>query len=315
MPRSEKVQQVNALIERIRRVKGFVVTTYMGLDANQMTQLRRRLRQEGVEMEVIKNTLFAHALKGIGYNGELANRLKGPLAIILSHREVVDALKVVHKLRSEYEVLSLLWGIVEGHFCDGKQLEEIAKLPPRHELLGQVTGYLLSPVYEFMGAINAVLWEFRAVLEAVIEKQGGIAYEEGGSLMSATPKVEEIFEALKGLTLLELKQLADKFKEEFGVTAAAPIAATAMHGVAPTAPEAAPVVEDQTEFKVILKAIGDQKLQVIKTVREVIPSLGLKEAKDLVESAPSVIKESVSKEEAQKIKEKLESAGATVDVE
>jgi large subunit ribosomal protein L7/L12 len=131
--------------------------------------------------------------------------------------------------------------------------------------------------------------------------------------MAASTKVQELFEALKGLTLLELKQLADMFKEEFGVTAAAPVAVAA-------APTAAPVaetvtVEEKTEFKVILKAAGDQKLQVIKAVREVVPGLGLKEAKDLVESAPSVIREGVSKEEAQKIKEKLEAVGATVEID
>jgi len=132
--------------------------------------------------------------------------------------------------------------------------------------------------------------------------------------MAATTKVQELFEALKGLTLLELKQLADMFKEEFGVTAAAPVAVAAAPVAAPAAEAAAPA-EEKTEFKVILKAAGDQKLQVIKAVREVVPGLGLKEAKDLVEGAPSVLREGVSKEEAQKIKEKLEAVGATVEIE
>jgi large subunit ribosomal protein L7/L12 len=225
----------------------------------------------------------------------------------------VSAPKAVHKLRSDYEVLSLLWGIIDGQLYESHQLETIATLPSREELLAQVAGYLLSPLYNFVGLINAVLWEFTAILEAVIEKQGGIAEGQGGSQMAASTKVQELFEALKGLTLLELKQLADMFKEEFGVTAAAPVAVAA-------APTAAPVaetvtVEEKTEFKVILKAAGDQKLQVIKAVREVVPGLGLKEAKDLVESAPSVIREGVSKEEAQKIKEKLEAVGATVEID
>ncbi|MFA0753775.1 MAG: hypothetical protein IMHGJWDQ_001554 [Candidatus Fervidibacter sp.] len=132
--------------------------------------------------------------------------------------------------------------------------------------------------------------------------------------MAATTKVQELFEALKGLTLLELKQLTDLFKEEFGVTAAAPVAVAAPMA-APTAAEAAKAAEEKTEFKVVLKAVGDQKLQVIKIVREVVPGLGLKEAKDLVESAPSVLREGVSKEEAQKIKEKLEAVGATVEIQ
>ncbi|MEJ7613755.1 50S ribosomal protein L7/L12 [Fervidibacter sacchari] len=133
--------------------------------------------------------------------------------------------------------------------------------------------------------------------------------------MAASTKVQELFEALKGLTLLELKQLVDLFKEEFGVTAAAPVAVAAPVPAAAPAAEAAAAVEEKTEFKVILKAVGDQKLQVIKAIREVVPGLGLKEAKDLVESAPSVVREGVSKEEAQKIKEKLEAVGATVEIQ
>jgi large subunit ribosomal protein L7/L12 len=285
----------------------------MGLDAEQMAALRRRLKQEGTELKVIKNTLFARALKQIGYDGELVQRLRGPLAVVFGYEDSVSAPKAVHKLRSDYEVLSLLWGIIDGQLYESHQLETIATLPSREELLAQVAGYLLSPLYNFVGLINAVLWEFTAILEAVIEKQGGIAEGQGGSQMAASTKVQELFEALKGLTLLELKQLADMFKEEFGVTAAAPVAVAA-------APTAAPVaetvtVEEKTEFKVILKAAGDQKLQVIKAVREVVPGLGLKEAKDLVESAPSVIREGVSKEEAQKIKEKLEAVGATVEID
>ncbi|MER3502052.1 MAG: 50S ribosomal protein L10 [Candidatus Fervidibacterota bacterium] len=312
MPKPEKVKIVNEFVERLQRARGFVVTTYMGLDAQQMTELRRRIRKEGAELKVIKNTLFARALERAGYNGDLVQRLRGPLAVVFGYTDSVVAPKVVHLLRKDYEVLSLLWGIIEGQLYEGPQLEAIATLPPREELLAQALSYLLAPLYGLLGAINAVLWEFSAVLDAVIEKQGGIA--EGGSPMAATTKVQELFEALKGLTLLELKQLTDLFKEEFGVTAAAPVAVAAPMA-APTAAEAAKAAEEKTEFKVVLKAVGDQKLQVIKIVREVVPGLGLKEAKDLVESAPSVLREGVSKEEAQKIKEKLEAVGATVEIQ
>lgn len=313
MPKPEKVQRVNDFVDKLQKAKGFVVTTYMGLDAMEMTILRRRIKQKGAELKVIKNTLFALALQQVGYNGELTQRLRGPLAVVFGYDDPVTAPKVVHELRKDYEVLSPLWGIIEGQLYEAQQLETLATLPSREELLAQVAGYLLAPVYNFVGLINAVLWEFTAILEAVIEKQGGIA-EQGGSQMAATSKVQELFEALKGLTLLELKQLTDMFKEEFGVTAAAPVAVAAAPTAAPAAEAAAPT-EEKTEFKVILKAAGDQKLQVIKAVREVVPGLGLKEAKDLVEGVPSVLREGVSKEEAQKIKEKLEAVGATVEIE
>jgi len=305
---------VNEFVEKIRRSKGFVVTTYMRLDAQQMTELRRRLKKEGAELKVIKNTLFARALQQLGYDGELVQRLRGPLAVVFGYDDPVSAPKLVHNLRKDYEVLSLLWGIIEGRLYEAQQLETIATLPSKEELLAEAVGHILAPLYNFVGLINAVLWEFTAILEAVIEKQGEIAEGQGGSQMAASTKVQELFEALKGLTLLELKQLVDLFKEEFGVTAAVPVAAAAAPTAAPAA-EAAAAVEEKTEFKVILKAVGDQKLQVIKAIREVVPGLGLKEAKDLVESAPSVVREGVSKEEAQKIKEKLEAVGATVEIE
>ncbi len=123
-------------------------------------------------------------------------------------------------------------------------------------------------------------------------------------------KVQEILEAVKGMTVLELSELVKAFEEEFGVSAAAPMAVAA----APGAAAAAPAEEEaQTEFDVILTAIGDKKINVIKVVRE-ITALGLKEAKDLVDSAPKAVKEKLSKEEAEAIKTKLTDAGATVEI-
>lgn len=122
-------------------------------------------------------------------------------------------------------------------------------------------------------------------------------------------KVNEILEAVKGLTVLELSELVKAFEEEFGVSAAAPVAAVA----APAAGGAAPAAEEQTEFDVILVAAGDKKINVIKVVRE-ITGLGLKEAKELVDGAPKPVKEKVSKEDAEAVKAKLEEAGAKVEV-
>ena len=123
--------------------------------------------------------------------------------------------------------------------------------------------------------------------------------------------IDDIIASIKTLTVLELSQLVKALETEFGVTAAAPMMAAAAPAGATAA--AAPAAEEQTEFKVILKEIGANKINVIKVVRE-ITSLGLKESKDLVEAAPKAVKEGVSKEEAATIKQKLESAGAKVEV-
>jgi large subunit ribosomal protein L7/L12 len=120
-------------------------------------------------------------------------------------------------------------------------------------------------------------------------------------------KVAEVLETVKGMTVLELAELVKAFEEEFGVSAAAPAAVAA----APAA--VAEVVEEQSEFDVILAGAGDKKINVIKVVRE-LTGLGLKEAKDLVDSAPKAVKEKVSKEDAEAIKAKLTEAGAIVEV-
>jgi large subunit ribosomal protein L7/L12 len=120
---------------------------------------------------------------------------------------------------------------------------------------------------------------------------------------------EEIKEAIKSMTVLELSDLVKELEEEFGVTAAAPVAVMPAGG-APS--EAA--AEEKTEFNVVLKAIGDNKIPVIKVVREVT-GLGLKEAKEVVDGAPSTIKEGLSKEDAEQVKAKLEEVGATIGLE
>src|ERR1022692_67768 len=123
-------------------------------------------------------------------------------------------------------------------------------------------------------------------------------------------KIETIVEQIKGLTLLEASQLAKKVEETFGVSAAAaaPVAAAGGGGAAPAA-----AVEEQTEFSVVLTAAGANKINVIKVVREVT-SLGLKEAKDLVDAAPKAIKEGITKDEAEAVRKKFVDAGATVEV-
>ncbi|MCS7177278.1 MAG: 50S ribosomal protein L7/L12 [Candidatus Kapabacteria bacterium] len=122
--------------------------------------------------------------------------------------------------------------------------------------------------------------------------------------------VEELVEKISSLTLLEAAELKKALEERFGVTAAAPVAVAA---VTAASPAAAPAVEEKTEFSVELTEIGPNKLNVIKVVRE-LTGLGLKEAKDLVEAAPKLLKESVSKEEAENIKKKLEEVGAKVTI-
>jgi len=130
----------------------------------------------------------------------------------------------------------------------------------------------------------------------------------------ASEKVQSILENIQGLTLLEAAELSKAMEEAFGVSAAAPVmvgggVAAGGDGAAAAAP-----VEEQTEFDVMLTAIGPNKINVIKAVRDLLPGLGLKEAKDMVEAAPKAIKEAVTKEEAEAARTKLTDAGATAEI-
>ena len=124
----------------------------------------------------------------------------------------------------------------------------------------------------------------------------------------ASEKITNILEEIKSLTIIELADLVKAVEEEFGVSAAAPVGVVAAGAAAPAA-----AAEEKTEFDVILKAAGASKLNVIKVVRE-LTGLGLKDAKDLVESAPKAIKEGIAKDEAESVKKALEEAGAEVEV-
>lgn len=138
------------------------------------------------------------------------------------------------------------------------------------------------------------------------EKKAPEAVEEAKAL---SKNVEKVLDSVKKMTVMELAELVKAFEDEFGVTAAAPVAVAA----APGAAAAAPAEEEKTEFDVVLASFGSNKIAVIKEVRG-LTGLGLKEAKDLVEGAPAAVKEGVTKEEAEEVKKKLEEAGATVEL-
>jgi len=132
-------------------------------------------------------------------------------------------------------------------------------------------------------------------------------------MAKADNKIDQVLDIIKEMTILELRDLNEKITDEFGITAAAPVAVAAP-GAGAADGAAAEAVEEKTEFNVILKDHGANKINVIKAVREVT-SLGLKEAKDLVESAPVAVKEAIGKPDAEAAQKKLQEAGATVDLE
>lgn len=129
----------------------------------------------------------------------------------------------------------------------------------------------------------------------------------------ASEKVQKLIEDIKVLTVLELSELVKALEEEFGVSAAAPVAVAGVPAAGEAQAAAAPEAEEKTEFEVVLKEVGPEKIKVIKVVREVT-GLGLKEAKDVVDGAPKTVKENISKDEANAIAAKFKEVGATVEI-
>lgn len=319
MPKPHKVRMVAELVEELKRASAWVLVNYTGMSAESMNSLRRAMRERNLKVKVIKNTLFLRALREANLNGKLTEFVVGPLALIIGYDDAVEVARAVVKAEEEYQPLVIKGGWIEGLVCTPELVSELSKLPSKVEMFGMLAGAIISPLHGIAMMVQSLLYALtdaiRQISEGVGQTQQSIASNGGVSTMEVSEKVRTLFEEIKGLTLLEAKQLYELLKEEFGI-AAAPVVAAA----APVAAVAAPTAEtpaaaaEKTEFDVILTSVGEQKIQVIKVLREVIPGLGLKEAKDLVEAAPKPIKEGVSKEEAERIKEKLEAVGAKVEI-
>ncbi len=307
--RREKERFVNELTEKLRGATLLALADFTGMDSIALQEVRQRLKEKGGEWRVVKNTLLKLALDQAEI--ELKDEfLEGPTALVLGYGDAVPLVKALCDYAKENEQLRIKGGLMEGVLLDAEGLKKVASLPPKEELLGKVIGLLSAPLVNLVGILQAPLMALVGVLTALAQREGPEEKEGGGKEVTK----DEIIEAISNMTVMELNELVQALKEKFGVEAiAAPVAAPAGMAAAPEAAEAAPAAEEKAEFDVILQSFGDKKIQVIKVVREVT-GLGLKEAKELVESAPTPVKEKVSKEEAEAIKKKLEEAGATVEI-
>ena len=198
--------------------------------------------------------------------------------------------------------------MLEGRLVQAADLNAIAQLPKKEVLIAMLLSAMQGPIRGVVYALSGVLSKFVRVIAAIQDKKKG----EGDMSAAAGTKLsqDELIKAIEGMSVLELADLVKGLETRFGVTAAAPVAVVAAGGGGAAAAPA----EEKTSFDVILvSAPADKKIQVIKVVRE-LTSLGLKEAKDLVEGAPKPIKAGATKEEADTMKKKLEESGAKVEV-
>jgi large subunit ribosomal protein L7/L12 len=311
--RAQKEQAVDLLADKLSRCEMVVVTDYRGLTVAEMSALRARLRQAGAEYQVTKNTLTRFAAEKAGRAGILED-LQGPSAIAFGYEEPVALAKSLQEyLRTTRTTnLVLKGGLLGDRRLSADDIGRIADLPPRETVLGQALGSVVAPLSSFLMVVAAPLQNVIGVLEA--RRQQIEASGEAGAAQEGTGVAnDELIASIEKMSVLDLVELKKALEDRWGVTAAVAMAPAGAAAPAGDGGAAAAPAEEQTEFNVVLTDFGANKINVIKAVRE-LTSLGLKEAKDLVEAAPKSVKEGVPKEEADAAASKLREAGATVDV-
>ncbi|MBH0208481.1 MAG: 50S ribosomal protein L7/L12, partial [Nitrospira sp.] len=308
--KEEKVTTVAALAEKFGRARLAILTECVGLPVNEVTELRKQLRGVKAEYRIVKNTLAARAAEGTALAG-LKLHLKGPTGVVIGYDDPVLPTKVLKDFigaEKREEKIKMTAGVLEGKLLHPADLAAVAKLPKKEVLIAMLLSAMQGPIRGVVYTLSAVLSKFVRVIAAIQDKRKG-----DGEMPATEGKLsqEELIKAIEGMSVLDLAELVKGLESRFGVTAAAPVAVAA----APAAGGgAAAPAEEKTSFDVILaSAPADKKIQIIKVVRE-LTSLGLKEAKDLVEGAPKPVKTGVAKEEADTMKKKLEESGAKVEV-
>jgi len=310
MKKEEKATAVAELTEKFARARLAILTECSGLPVNQVTELRKQLRGAKAEYKIVKNTLAARASEGTTLSG-LKHYLKGPTGVVIGYDDPVLPTKILRNFiaaEKREEKIRMTLGVLEGKVVQPAELAAVATLPQKEVLIAMLLSAMQGPIRGVVYTLNAVLSKFVRVIAAIQDKRKG-----EGDMPATEGKLsqEELIKAIESMSVLDLADLVKGLESRFGVTAAAPVAMAA----APAAGGAAAApAEEKTAFDVILaSAPADKKIQVIKVVRE-LTSLGLKEAKDLVEGAPKPVKNGVTKEEADTMKKKLEDSGAKVEI-
>lgn len=310
MKKEEKATAIAELTEKFGRARLAILTECAGMPVNQMTELRRQLRGAKAEYCVIKNTLAVRASTGT-ILADAKDHFKGPTGLVIGYDDPVLPAKILRdfiQAEKRSEKIKVTVGVLEGRLVQAADLNAIAQLPKKEVLIAMLLSAMQGPIRGVVYALSGVLSKFVRVIAAIQDKKKG----EGDMSAAAGAKLsqDELIKAIEGMSVLELADLVKGLETRFGVTAAAPVAVAAVGGGGAAAAPA----EEKTSFDVILvSAPADKKIQVIKVVRE-LTSLGLKEAKDLVEGAPKPIKAGATKEEADTMKKKLEESGAKVEV-
>ena len=317
----EKQKDLEALREELLNAAHVFLAGYEKTTVQQDYELRKTVRGAGAKYKVVKNTIAEKASEGTR-SAELLKALKGMSSIAYTSGDPVALAKALTAYAKANPSFRFRAGVVEGRVVDVAGIAALASLPPKEEIYAKLLFLIQAPAQRLVTAVNGVGRNLAVVVDQGVKENkfsygclccglAGDFLEPRGVERRTMADINAIAEQIQGLTLLEASQLVKLLEEKLGVSAAA--AAVAAAPAAGGGAAAAAPAEEKTEFAVVLTAAGANKINVIKAVREVT-SLGLKEAKDLVDGAPKTIKEGVNKEEAEAIKKKFTDAGATVEV-
>ncbi len=316
MKLDEKKQLTMEMKDSLLESKAFFIVDYRGLKVVELTDFRNKLRENQSFFRVVKNTLANRALKEAKLE-MLSDFFSGPTGIIFIQAKPLKSAKIVKEFISEHSNLKIKGGLLESYLLDADKVLYLADLPSESALLSQLVAVLQFPLRRLIRVLNYPLINFILIVKAILEQKGGLSMpakveevanagkkEEGQKI----EKKDQIVKVIEQMNVLELSELVKELEDKFGVQAASPQVA-----IAAVPAQEKPKEEEKTEFDAVLSEIGPKKIQVIKEVRK-LTSLGLKEAKDLVEQAPKPVKEGITKEEADKIKQTLEAVGAKVEL-
>ena len=268
--------------EKLKEYAHFYLVDVSGLNAKDTSDLRRKCFKNEIKMVVVKNTLLHKAFEASEVDFEpLYETLKGSTAVMFCNTANVPAKMLKEYKKQGIPALKAAYA-EEGIYIGADKLDELASIKSKNEVIADIVALLQSPIKNVVSGLNA-----------------------GGKIHGLLAIAEE----LVNLTVKEVNELATVLKDEYGIEPAAAAVAVAA-GPAAGAAEAA---EEKSSFDVVLKSAGAAKLQVVKAVKEAC-GLGLKEAKDLVDGAPSTLKEGLSKDEAENLKKTIEAAGAEVEL-
>ena len=311
MPTAAKIATVAELTEKLRRSRAAVMLHYRELRVVEITDLRNRLRASGseIELKVAKNTLLRIAANNAGKPG-LESLFTGPTAIAFIYgdepqgaKAVSDAVRALRK-----ENVRITGGIIGTQGLDQAGVERLTTMEPRDQQLSKLLGAMQASASKLAATLNGAAQQLLYTFMGLREKLEAQPQAGEGTALST----DVLVEAIGALTVSEAVALTTRIQERFDVSATAPTVAATFVDSGPTAPIEEAV--EPTEFNAVLTEIGPNKINVIKAVRELVPGLGLKEAKELVDTAPKPIKETVTKDEAEAVKAKMAEVGATVTI-